>query len=93
MREDMRKRPRFRAKSLGWDTRELTEGVTHADGSPMEPYGIWDTEQQCWVDKWGDPSDEYWATSREVAMMRARELREAIVVSNRTAPSLRHILG
>lgn len=65
---------RYRSRSLGWDVRELNEKAEHADGSWVEPYGIWDTIEHRWVDRWGEPNQDYWATSPDVARMRVRDL-------------------
>lgn len=38
------------------------------------PYGLWDTVEHVYVNKWGQPDSEYWCISREVAVMRRRDL-------------------
>jgi len=41
-----------------------------------KPYGLWDSVERCYVDKYGrpDPEHGYWCSSREVAVMRRRDL-------------------
>ncbi len=46
----------------------------HPDGSPITPYGLWDTVEHRWVDRWGTPDETYWACCRDVAVMRRRDL-------------------
>ncbi len=46
--------------------------------SQAKPYGLWDTVDRCYVDKYGaeDSTNEYWAVDRSVAVMRRRDLNE-----------------
>ncbi len=46
----------------------------HADGTPITPYGLWDTVEHRWVDRWGEPDETYWACCRDVAVMRRRDM-------------------
>lgn len=40
------------------------------------PFGLWDTPERVYVDKFGRPDPDYYAVSREVAVMRRRDLNE-----------------
>lgn len=63
---------RFRIKAkpdAEWDT-------THPDGTPTQPYGLWDTLTHRWVDKWGRPDEEYSTCCRGVAEMRRRDMND-----------------
>lgn len=68
----MKARYRIRAK----DPRTIDGGfeTRHPDGTPQVPYGLWDTVEHRWVNKWGQASEEYWACCRDVAVMRRRDL-------------------
>lgn len=46
----------------------------HPDGTPTEPYGLWDTWTHQWVNKWGEPDLTYSACCRGVALMRRRDM-------------------
>lgn len=48
--------------------------MEHPDGRPVEPYGLWDTREHCWVNKYGQPDTEYSTCCRDVAVMRRRDL-------------------
>ncbi len=71
----MKARYRIRAKT---DVELIDKGDArpslHPDGSPITPYGLWDTAEHRWVDKWGQPDATYWACCRDVAVMRRRDL-------------------
>ncbi len=72
----MKARFRIRAK----DPRTIPEGFAtrEDDGTPVIPYGLWDTVKHCWVDRFGDPSEDYWAYNRDVAVMRRRDLNHYV---------------
>lgn len=38
------------------------------------PWGLWDIQDQVYVNKYGEPDPDYWAWSRQVAEMRRRDL-------------------
>jgi hypothetical protein len=68
---------RYRARKIGWTTAELDyPRDPEADSHP--PYGIWDTLEHRWVDKYGqpDPDGDYYACGLAVASMRARDLNQ-----------------
>jgi hypothetical protein len=48
----------------------------HPDGSPAVPYGLWDTLERRWVDKYGRPDTSYYACCADVARMRWRDLND-----------------
>lgn len=65
---------RYQPSRLDWDTREITEGVSFANGEQVEAWGILDTVDGCYVNRWGEPDANYWAAHRDVASMRANDL-------------------
>jgi len=60
---------RFRIRKVAPATLHPVETLVFG----REPYGIWDTHEHAFVNKYGEPDPEYWA-SREVASMRTRDL-------------------
>ena len=40
------------------------------------PYGLRDSRERVYVDKYGRPDPDYWCVSRAVAVMRRRDLNE-----------------
>lgn len=71
----MTARYRIRRKPISAEiAADLQTEPTHPDGTPIEPYGLWDTVEHRWVDKWGEPDEGYWACCRDVAMMRRRDM-------------------
>ena len=65
---------RYRIRRKPFDVIPHGDPMAHPDGKPYEPYGLWDTQEHCWVDKWGQPDPAYWACCRDVATMRRRDL-------------------
>ncbi len=67
---------RYRAKRIGWTTAELE--YEPEEGRMVDPYGLWDTVERRYVDKYGqaDPEGDYWADGLAVASMRARDLNQ-----------------
>jgi hypothetical protein len=51
-----------------------------------EAYSLWDTERSCYVNKWGDPDSDYHCVSRDVAVMRRRDLNEYRRTDTASAP-------
>lgn len=74
----MKARYRIRKK----DPRTIPGGfpTRHPDGeTPILPYGLWDTVEHRWVDKYGGPvGHEYWCCCRNVAVMRRRYLNHCL---------------
>lgn len=68
----MKARYRIRKK----DPRTVLGGfpTRHPDGTPSEPYGLWDTLEHRWVNKWGEADEIYSTCCRDVAVMRRRDL-------------------
>ena len=54
----------------------------HPDGTPMHPYGLWDTVEHRWVNKWGEPDPDYWTCCRDVAVMRRRDLNGYLAIQS-----------
>ncbi len=54
--------------------RKSDDVIEPKDTETREPYGLWDTREHQWVDKYGAPDDTYYACSRAVAEMRRRDL-------------------
>jgi hypothetical protein len=62
-------------KQSRYRIRRLPRPVPEYD-STRAPYGLWDTEENQYVTRWGDPDPEnlYWCSHRDVAVMRRRDL-------------------
>lgn len=52
------------------DERFFPDGKT-----PIIPHGIYDTRDKVWTNKWGQPDNDYWAATKDVAQMRIRDIR------------------
>ena len=50
--------------------------VTPEYDAVSSPYGLWDTRERVYVNKYGYPDTDYWCVSRAVAVMRRRDLNE-----------------
>lgn len=44
--------------------------------SVSHPYGLWDSVERCYVNRYGEPDRDYYAATRGVAIMRRRNLNE-----------------
>jgi hypothetical protein len=61
----IRQKPGLFTDKDGYDTTDSTE---------TPAYGLWDSTLHCWVNKYGEPDEEYAAVNRAVAEMRRRDL-------------------